>query len=77
MSRKLLLSMFTLFFLLNIDAQDIKIIQKGSDWQLLTLKKRGWQKPYLIAEWGPDGYWEVKKTKWGAPYEQTGRPFLD
>ena len=37
-----------------------------------TLKKYGWTKPYVIAEWGPDGYWEVKRTKWGAPYEQTG-----
>jgi len=38
-----------------------------------TLLKYGWTKPYVIAEWGPDGYWEVKKTSWKAPYEQTGR----
>jgi beta-galactosidase/beta-glucuronidase len=25
-----------------------------------TLLKYGWTKPYVIAEWGPDGYWEVK-----------------
>lgn len=38
-----------------------------------TMKKYGWVKPYVIAEWGPDGYWEVRKAPWGAPYEQTGR----
>lgn len=42
-----------------------------------TLKKYGWEKSYLIAEWGPDGYWEVKRTEWGAPYEQTGREKLN
>jgi len=42
-----------------------------------TLKKYGWTKPYVISEWGPDGYWEVMKTKWGAPYEQTGREKYD
>lgn len=42
-----------------------------------TLKKYGWNKPFVIAEWGPDGYWEVKKTAWGAPYEQTGREKLE
>jgi hypothetical protein len=42
-----------------------------------TLKKYGWMKPFLISEWGPDGYWEVRKTAWGAPYEQTGREKYD
>lgn len=42
-----------------------------------TLVKYGWTKPYVIAEWGPDGYWEVKKTSWKAPYEQTGREKYD
>lgn len=29
-----------------------------------ALKKYGWTKPFLISEWGPDGYWEVRKTPW-------------
>lgn len=36
-----------------------------------TLTSWGWQKPYIIAEWGPSGYWEVRKTPWKAPFEQT------
>lgn len=42
-----------------------------------TLKKYDWTKPFVISEWGPDGYWEVPKTTWGAPYEQTGREKLN
>jgi len=31
----------------------------------------GWDGPFLIAEWGPNGHWEVAKTVWGAPVEQS------
>lgn len=31
----------------------------------------GWKGAFMITEWGPNGHWEVKKTEWGAPFEQT------
>ena len=35
------------------------------------LRAGGATKPYVITEFGPVGPWEMPKTEWGAPYEQT------
>ncbi len=29
----------------------------------------GWQKPFVLTEFGPSGHWEVGKTSWDAPIE--------
>lgn len=36
-----------------------------------NIRTWGWTGPYMITEWGPNGHWEVQKTKWGAPIEQS------
>jgi hypothetical protein len=33
------------------------------------LKKAGWEKPYIVTEFGPRGPWECKTTDWGAELE--------
>lgn len=43
------------------------------------LRKLGWNKPYILTEYGPPGpwSWEVATTKWGAPIEMTSTQKAD
>ena len=38
---------------------------------LTRIRPFGWDKAYMITEWGPNGHWEVAKMPWGAPVEQS------
>lgn len=37
------------------------------------LNSLGWEKPFMLTEFGPIGHWEVPKTSWGAPIEANSR----
>lgn len=39
--------------------------------EVADLAREHWPKPYVMAEWGPTGHWQVARTAWGAPLEQT------
>jgi len=34
------------------------------------IQEIGFEKPYMVTEWGAIGHWEVRKTAWDAPVEQ-------
>ncbi|MCB2195699.1 MAG: hypothetical protein KQH79_07550 [Bacteroidetes bacterium] len=35
------------------------------------IKESGYDGPYLVTEWGATGHWEVARTSWDTPIEQT------
>jgi hypothetical protein len=45
----------------------------GAGGAAAAVKAAGWKKPFVLAEFGPPGHWEVPKTKWGAPIEPGSR----
>jgi len=35
------------------------------------LARAGWKRPYVVTEFGPMGHWQVPKTPWNVPREQS------
>ena len=54
----------------DIDIVGINCYGGGSSVAERYAKLNG-TKPYVITEFGPVGQWEIAKTSWGAPYEQS------
>ena len=75
----------TMLVTAGLDVAEIKLIKKHTpSLDILGINTYGninylkkaldmydWKKPYIVAEWGPYGWWEVKKTSWGAAIEET------
>ncbi len=60
---------------LNERAPDLDIVSIQSYADIANLpryiEETGLDRPYLVTEWGATGHWEVEKTPWEAPIENT------
>ena len=65
------------------DTKIKELAREGTAFDLLGLNAYGalgettatlredWPKPYIVTEWGSTGHWEVPRTLWKAPIEET------
>lgn len=57
------------FIMPNIDILGFNAFNAINRMEGNVYGKFGWNKAYIISEWGPTGHWEITDTEWGAPKE--------
>jgi hypothetical protein len=56
-------------FMPDIDILGFNAFDRISNMYDKIYSRTGWNKAYMLTEWGPTGHWEITDTEWGAPKE--------
>lgn len=60
---------------LDAECPDLDAVGLNAYVDMLTMPedvaREGWKRPYLVTEFGPRGHWQVPRTPWGMPIEDT------
>lgn len=66
---------------LNEHAPHLDMVGINTYGALFGLRKHldevGWKRPWIVTEYGPQGFWESGRAAWGAPLEQTSTQKAD
>lgn len=57
-------------YLPNIDILGVNAFRSLNGMYSTIYDRKGWNKAYIMSEWGAIGHWETADTEWGAPKEQ-------